>query len=332
VTRPIAALAGASGFIGTALRRALIEDGYDIRMIGRNGPDARWDDPDSVRRAVEGADLLVNLAGRSISCRFTDANRDEILRSRVDTTRALREAVEQAAAPPSVWFNASTATIYRYALDRAQTEADGEIGEGFTVDVSREWEREFFAGDLPRTRRIALRLGVVLGDGKATALLFRLARLGLGGPQYDGWWFPHRRYRGIGSDPTGNGAPEWHRSGGRQRFSWIHIDDVIGAIRFARDNQDVAGPINLVAPESVENRALMAALRHVVGMPVGLPAPRMALEPGMWVLRAEPELVLKSTWVAPERLLEAGFSFRFDDVELALRDVRATTAARRQSA
>jgi uncharacterized protein len=328
VTRPIAAIAGASGFIGTALRRAFAADGYDIRSIGRDGPPARWSDPDSVRRAVDGADVLVNLAGKSISCRFTDANRNEILRSRVDTTRALHEAVEQAAAPPRVWFNASTATIYRYALDHAQTEADGEIGEGFTVDVSREWERELFAGDLPGTRRIALRLGVVFGDGAATALLFRLARLGLGGPQYDGWWFPHRRYRGIGSAPTGNGAPEWHRSGGRQKFSWIHLDDVVGAIRFARDNPAISGPVNMVAPESVDDRALMAALRRVVKMPVGLPAPRLALEPGMWALRAEPELVLKSIWVAPERLLEAGYSFRFDDVELALRDVRGGRAGR----
>lgn len=327
MTAPVAVIAGGSGFVGQALRTALAGDGYDIRLVGRDGPDARWSDPQSLHRAVDGAALLVNLAGKPVACRYNDANRDEILRSRVETTRLLRQAVTDASAPPPVWLNASTATIYRYALDRPQTEATGELGSGFSVDVARDWEDEFFAGDLPGTRRASLRMAIVVGDGPATRTLLRLARLGLGGPQYDGRWFPHRRYRGIGAHPSGDGRAPWHRSKGRQKFSWIHIDDVVGAVRHLRDHSAISGPVNLAAPEAADNRTLMAALRRTVGAPVGLPAPRFVLEPAMWALRRESELLLKSRWVAPEVLSASGFGFRFTDLEAALRDV-ASTAGR----
>ena len=324
--RPVAVIAGASGFVGTAVRRALADDGYDVRTIGRSGADARWGDGSGIRSLVDGAQIVINLAGKSVNCRYTDAHRDEILRSRVETTRELRQAMTDAAAPPPVWLNASTATIYRYSLDRAQTEADGELGSGFSVDVARAWEDEFFAGELPGTRRVALRMAIVLGDGPATRTLVRLARIGLGGPQKDGWWFPHRRYRGIGPHPTGGARPPWHRSRGRQRFSWIHIDDVVGAIRFVRDRPDLTGPVNLAAPGVSDNRSLMATLRRVVGMPVGLPAWRFMLEPAMFVLRTEPELVLKSRWAEPEVLTTAGYRFAHPRLEPALRDVVAPRA------
>jgi NAD dependent epimerase/dehydratase family enzyme len=316
-----AVVAGASGFVGEALIASLIGEGYAVTRVGRRGPDAAWGDADALRRAVDGAELLVNLAGKSVACRYTDANRDEILRSRVETTRALREAVAAVEAPPAVWLNASTATIYRYALDRPQTEDDGELGSGFSVDVARAWEAEFFADDLPATRRVALRMAIVLGDGPATAQLLRLARLGLGGPQYDGPWFPHRRYRGIGDSPTGDGRAPWHRSRGRQRFSWIHIDDVLASMRFVRDDPALAGPVNLASPNPTDNRTLMAGLRRAVGAPLGIPAPRFVLEPAMWALRVESEMLLKSRWVLPERLMTAGFTFRYPDLQPALRDV-----------
>jgi uncharacterized protein len=319
ISAPIAVLAGGSGFIGAALRRALIADGYRVIGIGRTGPDVRWIDESAVRRAVDGADIVVNLAGKSVNCRYTDRNRDEILRSRTETTRQLREAIRDAACPPHLWMNASTATIYRYALDHPQTESTGELGSGFSVDVAREWERELFAGDLPKTRRVALRMAIVLGDGPATNTLARLARVGLGGTEHDGCWFPHRRYRGIGDHPTGGPAP-WHRSGGKQKFSWIHIDDVVGAVRFIRDG-DLDGPVNLSVTGTSDNRHLMASLRRIVGAKVGLPAWRFMLEPAMWVLRTEPELVVKSRWVHPEKLISAGYSFEHPDLEPALRKV-----------
>ncbi|OCG74606.1 epimerase [Microbacterium sediminis] len=315
----VAVIAGASGFIGTALREALEDEGYEVRTIGRSGP-ARWGDAAAIRDAVTGAELVVNLAGKSVNCRYTDDNRDEILRSRVDTTRELREAIAASPQPPRVWFNASTGTIYRDATDRPQGEDDGEIGWGFSCDVARNWERAFFDGELPGTRRIALRITIVLGDGPATAIFLRLGRLGLGGPQFDGWWFRHRRYRGIGPDPSRDGFATL-RTRGRQKFSWIHIDDVIGAIRFLRDRDDIEGPINLATPEATDNRGLMAAVRRAVRAPFGIPAWRFMIEPAMWAMRTESELVFKSRWVAPRRLLDAGYRFRRTDLDEVLREL-----------
>lgn len=317
---PVAVVAGGSGFLGRAIIASLEDDGYLVRRIGRND-EVSWGDDEEIQAAVDGADLLVNLAGKSVNCRYDDANRAEILRSRIETTRALRRAVELSAKPPRVWFNASTATIYRHEMHRPNTETDGVVGEGFSVDVASEWEREFFGGDLPGTRRVALRLAIVLGDGPATTSLLRLARIGLGGPQIDSWWFPHRRYRGIGATPTGDDRSHWHRTRGRQRFSWVHVDDVVGALRFLRDRDDIDGPVNIASPHPTDNRTLMRTLRRAVGMPVGLPAWRWMLEPAMWALRTEPELVLKSRWVAPAILTGAGFRFEHRQLEGAIRSI-----------
>lgn len=317
--RARAVVAGWNGFIGHRVVEDLTARGYDVARVGRSGPDGHWSDPASVARLVDGAELLVNLAGKSVGCRYTDANRDEILRSRVETTRRLREAVAAAQHPPRLWLNASTATIYRHAMDRPQTESDGELGSGFSVDVARNWERELFAGDLPGTRRVALRMAIVLG-GPASDLLARVARLGIGGAHHDGRWFQHRRYRGIGDDPTGGPVP-MHRSRGRQKFSWIHIDDVLSSMRFIEKHPEIDGPVNLSSPSPTDDTTLMAELRRTVGMPIGLPATRWMLEPAMWVLRNESELLLKSRWVLPERLAAAGFEFRWPDLRPALEDV-----------
>lgn len=313
-----AVVTGWNGFIGRRLVDDLTARGYDVARVGRDGPDGRWSDDAGLRRLVDGAALVVNLAGRSVGCRYTDANRDEILRSRVSTTRQLREAIADATAPPRLWLNSSTATIYRYAMDHPQTESAGELGTGFSVDVARSWERELFAGDLPGTRRVALRMAIVLG-GPASDMLARIARLGVGGVQYDGWWLQHRRYRGIGDEPTGGPVPI-HHSHGRQRFSWIHIDDVLAAVRFLDERDDIDGPVNLSSPNPSDNRTLMAELRRAVRMPIGLPAPRWLLEPALWALRNESELVLKSRWVLPERLTSSGFEFRWPELGPALDD------------
>lgn len=322
---PIAVIAGAHGFIGSEVARAFVRDGYDVRTIGRR--DAyRWTRSD-VGRALAGAQMLVNFAGKSVNCRYTDRNRRAILDSRVSTTRMLREAIADSPQPPAVWLNASTATIYRHSMDRPNTDADGEIGAGFSVDVATSWERELFAGDLPRTRRVALRMAIVLGDGPATRMLLTLARFGLGGSHRDGWAPPHRRYRGIGEHPTGSVHAPWYRTKGRQKFSWVHIDDVVDAIRFIRDRDDLAGPITIASPDPSDNRTLMRTLRRLVGAPVGLPTTRWMLELGMWVLRTEPELILKSRWALPTTLTDAGFTFAHPNLEEALRDVRARAMA-----
>lgn len=315
-----AVLAGGSGFVGSRLAADLTAAGYHLVRVGRRGPDVRWGEAERLVEAVDGADLVINLAGRSVGCRYTDRRRNEIYDSRIETTAALREAIAASADPPSLWMNASTGTIYRYALDRPQSEYDGELGCGFSVDVARDWEREFFAADLPRTRRVALRMAIVLGDGSALTLLRRAARFGAGGPQYDGWWFPHARYRGIGPTPT-KASTTGHRSGGRQRFSWVHLDDLSAAVQFLIEHEEISGPVNVSAPGVSTNRELMAQLRRAIGMPIGLPAPRWLLEIGMLVLRQESELVLKSRWVQSGKLLDAGFSYRWPDLGPAVDDL-----------
>ncbi|WP_098730405.1 epimerase [Brevibacterium epidermidis] len=322
--KPVAVVAGASGFIGGELLNALSTWGYTTRTIGRSpaSADATWDRPDLIAELIDGADLLINLAGRSVGCRYTDANRQVIWDSRVDTTRTLNAAVGAASAPPRLWINSSTATIYRHAMDRPQTEDDGDIGEGFSVDIAKAWEKEFFSGSLPATRRVALRMAIVLGDGAALNMLATAARFGAGGAQHEGRWFPHRRYRGIGPEASGptiwRGHPPTH---GRQRFSWVHIEDVLRAIRFIDEHEELSGPINASNPQVSDNHSLMKALRKAVRMPIGVPAPRWLLETGMIVLRQESELVLKSRWVLPSRLEAAGFDFKWTDIEAATKQL-----------
>lgn len=313
-------IAGASGFIGQYLAAHYREQGDEVVIIGRarsavSGDSVRWGDAAGILAAVTGADLLINLAGKSVNCRYGDANRAEIFRSRRQTTAELRAAVAASDAPPPVWFNASTATIYRHAEDRPMTESAGELGTGFSVNVATAWEGEFFEGELPGTRRVALRMAIVLGDGSALVPLVRLARFGLGGPQLDGRWFGTTARRNAGT------FHEFRARGGRQRFSWIHIRDVLGAIEFLRDRPDIAGPVNLASPNPSDNRTIMATLRRVLGVAVGLPATRWMLELGSAVIRTETELVLKSRWVVPERLLDAGYAFAFPELEEAFRDI-----------
>ena len=296
-------IAGASGFIGQHLAAAWRARGIRVSEIGRSGPDARWGDTAAITRLLDGADLLVNLAGKSVNCRYGPANRAEIMRSRVETTRELREAVLACAAPPRLWLNSSTATIYRHAEDRPMTESTGELGRGFSVDVATSWEREFFEGELPGTRRVALRMAIVLGDGSALVPLMALARAGLGGPQLDGPW-PATKARLAAGTHHRQGA-----GGGRQKFSWIHVDDVLGSIDWLREHDDVDGVVNLSSPNPSDDRTMMGIVRRAVGMPIGLPATRWMLELGTAVLRTETELVLKSRWVVPERLVEGGYEF-----------------------
>jgi uncharacterized protein len=310
-------VAGASGFMGRRIVADRRRAGEDVRTIGGAGADATWGDTAAITRLVDGADLLVNLAGRSVNCRYTPANREEIRRSRVETTAELARAVAAAAGPPPLWINSSTATIYRHADDRPQSESTGELGTGFSVGIAKAWERTFFEPDLPGVRRVAIRTAIVLGRGSVLVPLTRLVRFGLGGAQLDGRWpgTPARIAAGVHHRFQPGSAH------GRQRFSWVHIDDVIAAIAFLRDHAELDGVVNLVAPEASDNRTLMADLRSVLGMPIGLPATRWMLELGTFAIRTETELVLKSRWVVPERLLAAGFRFEHTDLRETLRSI-----------
>lgn len=314
--QPRVVIAGASGFVGRYLQDAFRDEGYEVVTVGRSG-DAVWGNTMRIRELVDGAALVVNMAGKSVDCRYGRRNRAEILRSRVDTTLELAEAIRTAEHAPPLWLNASTATIYRHADDRPQDEDTGELGEGFSVSVARAWERAFFDADLPATRRVALRMAIVFGDGSALVPLLRLAQAGLGGPQYDGRWFPTRSRLRAG---TYHHDRHTH---GRQRFSWVHVADVVGVVRFVRDHPEIEGPVNVSSPEPSDNRTVMATIREAVGRRIGIPTWRWMLELGSFAIRTETELVLKSRWVVPTRLLAAGYEFRHPDLRGALAGIIA---------
>lgn len=311
-------IAGASGFIGTYLVEAYRSEGAHVTTIGRSASDVSWGDTLGIARAIDGADLVINLAGKSVNCRYTPANRAEILRSRVETTRALREAIAAATAPPALWINSSTATIYRHAEDRPMTESTGELGEGFSVSVAKAWEAELFESDLPETRRVALRMAIVLGDGSALLPLIGLTRVGFGGPQWDGRWFASRRRRAAGT------FHEFRARWGSQRFSWIHISDVLGIMRFIQSHPELSGAINASSPNPTDNVGFMRTLRTVLRAPFGIPMPRFLLEIGSIAIRTETELVLKSRWVVPETLERAGYRFDYPELGAALTQIVET--------
>ena len=307
-------IGGSTGFMGSFLLPRLRAEGREVVTISRAGADIRWGDQVAIDRAVDGAALVIGLAGKSVNCRYTPENRAEIFRSRLDTTASLSTAIARASTPPALWVNSSTATIYRHAEDRPMTESTGEIGSGFSVEVAKAWEQALYADDLPATRRVALRSTIVLGHGGVLAPLRTLARLGLGGPQYDGRWPVSAARRAAGT------AHERGARRGRQRFSWVHIEDVARIIDFLERTPSLDGPVNAASPHPVDNVEFMATVRQVLGARIGPPMPRWMLELGAIGIRTETELILKSRWVLPEKLLAAGFVFRHPELEEAIRE------------
>lgn len=287
---PHLVIAGGNGFLGRHVARAFVDADWHVTVLTRSdgtvdGATAvRWDGRtvDKWAKSLDGADALLNLAGRSVNCRYDARHRAEILNSRVDSTRALGEAIARCGTPPAVWLNSSTATIYRDARDRPQDEATGELGSGFSVGVGKAWEETFFAAPVS-VRRVALRTAMVMGRGAGGPFsVFRtLARVGLGGAM----------------------GP------GTQRVSWLHVEDFVAALRFLIERRDLDGAINLVAPDVPTNAEFMRTLRGAIGMPIGLPAPTPLMTIGAFFMRTETELPLKSRWVAPGRLRDAGFAF-----------------------
>lgn len=307
-------IGGSTGFMGRFLVPRFRAEGREVVTISRSGADIRWGDQVEIDRAVDGAALVIGLAGKSVNCRYTPENRAEIFRSRLDTTASLSTAITRSSAPPALWINSSTATIYRHAEDRPMTESTGEIGSGFSVEVAKAWEEALFADELPATRRVALRSTIVLGHGGVLGPVRDLARFGLGGPQYDGRWpvSAARRAAGTGHLP---GARR-----GRQRFSWVHIEDVSRIIDFLERNPALEGPVNAASPHPVDNVEFMVTVRRALGARIGVPMPRWMLELGAIGMRTETELILKSRWVLPEKLTAAGFEFRYPFLEDAIRE------------
>lgn len=284
-------LAGGTGFIGEFFSKQFLQRGYEVHVISRNASYITWEDQKGIIEALEGAEMVINLAGKSVNCRYNDKNKNEIMESRIRTTKIIGEAIEACDHPPELWLNSSTATIYRHAEDRPMTESEGEIGTGFSVEVAKEWEKVFFSFQLPQTRQAALRIAIVLGeDGGVMTPYINLVKFGLGGVQ----------------------------GSGHQMFSWIHIEDLFNIVLFIQKNKNLKGVFNCSAPEPVTNRELMQSLRNTMNKTIGLPSPKWLLELGSIIIKTETELVLKSRWVIPERLEQEGFQFKYREIDEAL--------------
>ncbi|SHN30620.1 TIGR01777 family oxidoreductase [Gracilibacillus kekensis] len=292
--QPKVVLAGGTGFIGNYLKKRFTKKGYDVKIIARKSPAIKWNEQEAMVEALENAELVINLAGKSVNCRYHENNKKEIITSRTGTTKLLGDAIKKCENPPELWINSSTATIYRHAEDRPMTEENGEIGTGFSVDVATKWEKAFFQFSLPNTRQIALRIAIVLGpDGGVITPYKNLVTYGLGGIQ-------------------GNG---------NQMFSWIHVEDLFQITQFLKEEKQLSGVFNCSSPNPIPNHHLMRALRQHLNRPIGLPAPAPLLELGAIFLRTETELILKSRWVLPKRLVDAGYTFRYTTIEQTIEDI-----------
>lgn len=292
---------GGSGHIGIALARAMHADGHAVTVLSRRQLTAPWQvalwDGVSLgawQQHVDDADVVINLAGRSVDCRYTRANRQQILNSRVESTRVVGQAIAASVRPPRMWLQASTATIYAHRFDAANDDLSGIIGGGepnapdtwrFSIEVAKAWEATLAEAVTPHTRKVAMRSAMTMGRGRGSVFdtLLKLVRFGLGGN-------------------AGNG---------RQYVSWIHEQDFIRSVYWLISHTDITGAVNLAAPSPLPYSEFMAALRDAAGARLALPAPRALLEIGTFLLRTESELVLKSRRVVPRRLLDSGFSFEF---------------------
>ena len=312
---------GGTGQVGTLLARHFSQRGDEVVVLSRGCAPAPWRVvPWDGRTAgawaaeVDGADAVINLSGRNVNCRYTPANRQEILDSRLDSTRAVGEAITRAARPPRVWLQAGTATIYAHRFDAPNDEVTGLLGGSesgapdtwrFSIEVAVAWERAVDEAVTPCTRKVVLRSAMVMSPdpGGVFDVLLGLVRRGLGGRAGDG----------------------------RQYISWIHDGDFIRAVDRLIEDDGLAGPVNLASPHPVPNAEFMATLRRAWGARRGLPASRWMLEVGVWVMRTETELVLKSRRVVPGRLLAAGFRFEFPGWPEAAADLARRWRERRAS-
>ncbi len=302
---------GGTGQVGTILARHFLADGHDVVVLGRNPKPRDWRviswDAKTLGdwiSEIDSADVVINLAGRNVNCRYTPDNRREIMDSRVDSTRAVGEAIAAASNPPHLWLQASTATIYSHRYDVANDDVTGIIGGSepdapeswkFSIDVATAWEKATNEADTPNTRRVLMRSSVILSpdSGGIFDVLLGLVRRGLGGTS----------------------------GGGKQFVSWLHERDFIRSVNWLIEHEELSGVVNLASPSPMPNKDFMRILREAWGTSVGLPATEWMLAIGAVLMRTETELVLKSRRVVPTRLLESGFEFEFPHWEKAARDL-----------
>ena len=285
-------IAGGTGFVGTCLTARFLEYGYDVMYISRYPDHVQWDESE-LTNAFERVNLVVNLAGKTINCRHTSKNRKAIIQSRVDSTIMIGNAIQKCKTPPELWINASATGIYPPSFGTAMTE-DSPPGNDFLAEVVKKWESAFFDFNLPHTRQVALRTSVVLGEnGGALKPLTKLTLLGLGGKL----------------------------ASGKQMISWIHEEDYFNIVHFLLQNTGLNGVINCTSPEPVSNNDFMKALRKALGIRFGIPAPGFGVRLVSKLIGIESKLILDSSYILPERLLEAGFKFSFPKIYTALNDI-----------
>jgi len=286
-------IAGGTGFIGSYLTNRFIESGYQVLIVSRDPQYVSWS-PIDLTESFEGAEMIINLAGKSINCPYTEDNKKLILDSRINTTLWIGNAILACKNPPKLWINGSASGIYKPSLDHAMTEDETDLGDDFLASVVRQWEKAFFGFQLSDTRKVALRTSVVLGkNGGALLPLVWLSRFGLGGKQAEG----------------------------TQMFSWIHMEDYFRILEYLIENKPLQGIFNCTSPGSLNNKEFMHSLRKTIHMPIGIPAPEFAINLGAKIIGTEPELILSSTYVIPKRLLDSGFKFRFPEIHKALADL-----------
>ena len=298
-------ITGANGFLGKYLSQWFLDRDWEVVGLSRNGGahpgvvDLRWDGRTSGdwAESFEGATAVVNLAGRSVNCRYGEKKRKLIMDSRVESTELIGEVIAACDAPPKVWLNSSTATIYRHAEDGPQDEVEGEIGTGFSVGVAKAWEKAFFQSQVPgEVRKVAMRSAMVIANEPGTVYdyLFKLAQFGFGGAM----------------------------AGGNQRVSWIHVEDFCRVTEWMIENAEAEGIYNVVAPEAETNAEVMRLFRKIARRGFGLPSVKWMMEIGAFILRTETEMVTKSRWVVPARLEAEGFQFRWPKLNNALDDLK----------
>lgn len=294
-------LAGGTGFIGKHLADHFVAKGDEIVIFSRSNKPAsgkikfvQWDGKTlgAWKNEIDGADVVINLAGRSINTRYTEKNKKEVLESRLNATHIIGEAIKQSKQPPKVWVNMSSATIYENSETSPQDEFSGKIGDDFSMNVCKAWEKTFYNEVVPDTRKIVARLSIVLGDdGGALKPFQKLAKFGLGGK--------------MGS--------------GKQMMSWVHIDDVVRAIDFLIQHETFSGIFNITSPNAISNKVFMKTLRKAAHMPIGIPSAEWMIKIGAFIIGTEPELILKSRWSVPKKLLEAGFVFEYPSITFLLK-------------
>ena len=302
---------GGSGQVGSLLAREFTAKGHEVVILSRGGESPvgrglRWDGKTIGDWAdeIDGADVIINLAGRSVNCRYNEENRRQMMDSRVDSTRVVGEAIAAAARPPKVWLQASTATIYAHRFDAPNDDVDGIIGGNekeapdtwrFSIDVATAWEDAANSADTPKTRKVLMRSAMVMSPdrGGIFDVMLGLVRKGLGGT--------------AGS--------------GRQYISWVHDKDFIRAVNWLIDYEELEGPINIASPNPLPNREFMRIFREAWGTRLGLPAFEWQLAIGAFLMRTETELILKSRRVVPRLLTDSGFQFEYPEWKDAAEDL-----------